>query len=154
MSEDDRLAGFLARFTPEIEARAQAILEAMRARLPGAVELVYDNYNALVIGFGPTERPSDAPLSVAVYPRWVTVCFLQGARLSDPDHRLAGSGNQVRNVRLGGVEDLAALDALIEQALEHSPGWDRGRPRRIVVRSVSARQRPRRPASGRGGASR
>ena len=30
----------------------------MRARYPTALELVYDNYNALAIGFCPTERPS------------------------------------------------------------------------------------------------
>ena len=42
MAERDRaddaepqLAGFLAKFTPEIEARAVAIIAAMRARLPG-----------------------------------------------------------------------------------------------------------------------
>ena len=30
--------------------------QEMRAIVPGAIELVYDNYNALVIGFGPTKR--------------------------------------------------------------------------------------------------
>lgn len=50
---EERLAGFLAKFTPEIAAFAQASLFRMRARLPGAMELVYDNYNALAIGFGP-----------------------------------------------------------------------------------------------------
>jgi hypothetical protein len=35
----------------------------------GAIELVYDNYNALVIGYGPTERASDALIFLAVYPR-------------------------------------------------------------------------------------
>jgi hypothetical protein len=32
----------------------------MRGYLPGAIELVYDNYNALAIGFGPSEKSSDA----------------------------------------------------------------------------------------------
>jgi hypothetical protein len=41
-------------------------LAKMRARLPGAVELVYDNYNALAIGFGPTERTSEAVFSIEV----------------------------------------------------------------------------------------
>ena len=61
---------------PEIGALAKAILGKMRKRLPRAVELVYDNYNALVIGFGPTERASDAIFSIAVYPRWVSLFFL------------------------------------------------------------------------------
>jgi hypothetical protein len=147
MSEDDRLAAFLGRYSPEVEALTGAVLERMRARLPGAVELVYDNYNALVVGFGPNERASDAPLSIAVYPRWIALCFLQGAKLSDPERRLAGTGKQVRNVRLGSPQDLDALDDLIEQAVRNAPAWDHERPRRIVIKSVSPRQRPRRSQS-------
>ena len=55
-SAEKQLDGFLAAFTPEVEALARAVLEKMRARLPNAVEMVYDNYNALVCGFGPTEE--------------------------------------------------------------------------------------------------
>jgi len=42
--------------------------------------MVYDNYNALVIGFGPNDRPSLAIFSIVLFPRWVTLCFLQGGR--------------------------------------------------------------------------
>ena len=59
-SPEVQLATFIERYTPEIGALARAVLARMRALVPGAVELVYDNYNALVIGFGPTERASDA----------------------------------------------------------------------------------------------
>src|ERR1039458_9537409 len=67
------------------------------ARLPGAVQLVYDNYNALVIGFGPSERASEASFSIVLYPRWVTLFFLQGAGLPDPRRLLKGSGKVVRD---------------------------------------------------------
>jgi hypothetical protein len=50
----EQFAGLIAEYEPEIAALAEAALAALRARLPGAVEMVYDNYNALVIGFGPT----------------------------------------------------------------------------------------------------
>ena len=43
------------RVLPEIVAQAQAVLAKTRAHLPGAIELVYDHYNALAIGFGPTD---------------------------------------------------------------------------------------------------
>ena len=55
-----QLSGFLAKFSPEVRAVAKAALATMRKRLPGSVELVYDNSYALVIGFGPNDRPSDA----------------------------------------------------------------------------------------------
>ncbi len=41
-----RLAKFLSRYSPEVRTVARAALAKMRARLPGSIELVYDNYNA------------------------------------------------------------------------------------------------------------
>jgi hypothetical protein len=87
-----QLATFIAKFTPEVAASTKEALARMRKRWPGAIELVYDNYNALAIGFAPTERASDAVFSIAVYPRWVTLCFLQnGPQLPDPKGLLKGS---------------------------------------------------------------
>ena len=57
---------------------------ALRKRLPSAHELVYDNYNFFVIGYSPTERPSDAILSIAAGANGVGVCFIRGAKLRDP----------------------------------------------------------------------
>src|SRR5262245_5701872 len=96
-SPQQRLDGFIDKYTPEIAAFARAVLDKLRSRLPGAIELVYDNYNWLVIGFGPTERPSDAVFSVVLPPGRVTFCFLQGAKLPDPHRLLRGSGKVVRN---------------------------------------------------------
>jgi hypothetical protein len=115
------------------------------------VELVYDNYNALVVGFGATERASQAVLSLAVMPRWVTLCFLQGAALPDPHGLLRGEGNVVRNIRLGGAADIDRPEVreLIGLAVAASPTpFDRASPGRMVVKSISARQRPRRPKAG------
>jgi hypothetical protein len=149
-SAERQFAEFLAKYTPEIAARTGAIVTAMRARLPGALELVYDNYNALVIGFGPTEKSSEAIFSVVPYPRWVSLFFLQGATLDDPDRLLRGGGSVVRSVVL---EDAAALHRpgmrrLIAAALEHAKvPLDPAQPRRMVIKSISAKQRPRRPAA-------
>src|SRR5579859_908744 len=104
-SPEAQLKGFLAKFTPEIEKAASAILRAMRARVPGAMELVYDNYNALAIGFGPTERTSDAVFSIAVFPRWVSLFFFGGPSLPDPQKLLQGAGNVVRHIVLEGAKD-------------------------------------------------
>ena len=90
----------MSRYTPKIRAIARQALKKMRARLPGAVEMVYDNYNALVIAFGPTDRPSEAVFSIALYPRWVTLFFLRGSSLRDPKKILKGSGKIVRHIVL------------------------------------------------------
>jgi hypothetical protein len=58
-----RLAGFISKYSPAIAAEGRAALETLRRLVPGAVELVYDNYNGLVVGFSGSDRPSDAILS-------------------------------------------------------------------------------------------
>jgi len=145
-----QLDAFLDKFTPDIAGEARVALRRMRARLPGAQELVYDNYNALAIGFASTERTSDAIFSIALYPRWVSHFFLlNGTRLRDPDCCLAGSGNKVRHIRLdnGAMIDDPAVQDLIAQALELAgQPIDPGQPRRLIIKSISAKQRPRRPA--------
>ena len=149
-SPGKQLDGFLSKYSPEVRALAKAVLRKMRVRLPGAYELVYDNYNALAIGFGPTDKSSDAVFSIALYPRWVTLFFLQGAHLDDPDGLLRGTGKQVRSIVL---EDASVLDrreirALMKRALQSSPKPIRrttGGGGTLIIKSVSANQRPRRP---------
>src|SRR5437763_11219271 len=135
--------------TPEIAALARRVLARMRARLPGAVEFVYDNYSALAIGFGATERPSDAVLSVVLYPRWVHLYFLQGAVLPDPAGRLKGSGKVGRHLVLHDDAPLNDPDirVLIDDAvaLAETP-FDAKRPRKLLIRAVAEKQRARRPA--------
>jgi hypothetical protein len=144
-----QLDGFLAKFEPEIEKLARACLKKMRARLPGAFELVYDNYNALAIGFGPSERASEAIFSIALYPRWVSLFFLQGAKLHDPAKVLKGSGNQVRHVVLNSAADLdlpAIWELMALARLDAKKDIDPKVGGILIIKSVAAKQRPRRPA--------
>lgn len=148
-----QLETFLSRYDPGIKTLARAILRKMEARLPGATELVYDNYNALVVGFGPNERASDCPFSIAVYARWVNLYFLEGSLLSDPEGLLKGSGNRVRHITLRQEQDFdgPGVQALITQALNVAdpPMPSRAKRRAIVIKSVSAKQRSRRSAPSR-----
>lgn len=150
LSPETQLDAFLEKFTPDIAAQARTALRKMRARLPGAYELVYDNYNALAIGFSPTERAGDGIFSIALFPRWVSFFFLQnGLRLRDPDGLLAGGGNRVRHIVLEtpALLDSSAVQGLIAQALELAPMQiDPTQSRRLIIKSISAKQRPRRPA--------
>ncbi len=147
---EQELAGFIAKFSPDIAALAQSILAAMRELYPTAVQMVYDNYNALAIGFGPTERASEAVFSIAVFPRWVSLFFLQGAGLPDPDGILKGSGNVVRHIRLASADTLSELSVkkMMGEATKNAsiPFAPRGTSR-LIIKSISAKQRPRRPQS-------
>jgi hypothetical protein len=150
-----QLDSFLDKYTPEIAGFARRTLAKMRRIVPGAIEMVYDNYNWLVIGLGPSERPSEAIFSIVLPPGRVTLCFLQGASLPDPAKRLQGSGNVVRNIRLyeagkadGKVLDDPEVRALINVALNRAKvPMPAGSRRKLIIKSVSAKQRPRRPSS-------
>ena len=148
MTAKQQLDAFISRYSPEVARVARQTLRWMRKRFPDACVMVYDNYNALAIGFGPTERASDAVFSIALYPRWVNLFFLQGATLPDPNRLLKGSGKQVRSIRLEDVRELdkPELRALMDQEatrLGLIPGTGSGE---IKIQSISPKQRPRRHA--------
>ena len=150
-SAEKQLNRFLDAYTPEVAEIARKALIKLRKRLPFATEMVYDNYNALACGFGPSERVSDVIFSIAVYPKHVNFFFLQGARLPDPDGLLQGEGSRVRHIRL---EDEKTLDrndvkAMMATAMKMAKvPFDEKMEYKLVVKSVSAKQRPRRPPSG------
>ena len=143
-----QLAGFISKYSPSIAKEGRAALTRMRRLVPGAVQLVYDNYNGLVVGFGPTERPSHAVVSLLLMPDHVTLCFIDDApALPDPEKLLEGSGNVVRHIRLASARDLdrPAIRALIGEAVRRADVPFNPRQRStLVIKSISKKQRPRR----------
>ena len=146
MDAEAQVESFIAKFTDQVAAEIRAARAELRRRLPGAFELVYDNYNALAIGYGASERLDDVVFSIACFPRWVRLFFFHGAELDDPAGLLEGEGAQVRSLKL---RDLAMLDdpairALMDQALARRP-IDPAGAGVTLVKSVSPNQRRRRP---------
>lgn len=131
-----------------MHAQMKAAHAKMRKLVPGAVEMVYDNWNGLVIGFGPTERASEAVLSIVALPEHVTLCFLKGKKLPDPEKLLRGGGATVRHCRLAGLADLdkRPIRKLITLAIKQAePPFDTKASNKLVIKSISPKQRPRRP---------
>jgi hypothetical protein len=145
---EKRLAKMIAEYDDAVRAVADAALRGVRKRLPGAVELVYDNYNALAIAFAPTDRRGDIALSVTLYPRWVSVFFTEGAALPDPGKLLKGSGKAIRHLVLedAGAIKRPAVRALIDAAIRNAPTpFPRKSERRVVIKLEVPNKRPRRP---------
>ena len=142
-----QLRGFIQKFAPPNQTLIAELRTVLRERLPCANELVYDNYNFFVIGYSPTYRPSDAVVSLAAAAKGVSLCFVHGAKLPDPSHLLIGAGKQTRFLR---VDTAAALDrpavrALLTAAVADAPvAFTPGATGKLVIRSVSAKQRARR----------
>lgn len=151
MTPAAQLSGFIGRYSPEIARAFKAARRKIRALIPRGYELVYDNYNALGIGYGPGRKSSDVIVSIVAYPRWVTLFFLYGAKLDDPKSLLQGQGRRVRSIRLQSPDDLDRTEVkrLIAQALALHHGDLLKCPRlRTVIKAAAPRLRPRRPQAG------
>jgi hypothetical protein len=144
-----QVADFIARYTPQVADAITACRRKLCARVPRGFELVYDNYNALAIGYAYADKASASLVSIAGYPRWVTLFFLYGKGLPDPEGLLEGDGARVRSVRLKSPEDLdaPAVRRLLDLALApHEADFAAAPPLTTVIKAVSAKQRERRPA--------
>ena len=143
---EDQLAECIDKFTPEMAKAIRAVRAALRKRLPTANELVYDNYNFFVVGYSSTLRPSDCFAQLVADAHSVRLAFYYGSTLPDPAGILRGGGKQNRFIRLASARDLSKpeVDALIHAAITQGkvplPATGRGT---LVIRSVSAKQRPR-----------
>jgi hypothetical protein len=139
-------------FRPDERSRPASCQRASlnRKKIPGGTQgttglFPQNNWKVIfVIGFGPTERPSECIVSIAAAANGAGLCFIHGASLPDPGKVLLGSGKQTRFVRLSSADVLQqpAVQRLLTIAADRAktslPASGRGR---LIIRSVSAKQR-------------
>jgi hypothetical protein len=146
---EKQLQGFIAKYSPDIAQTARKVRADLRQRMVGTIEMVYDNYNALVMAYSSTGKVGDVICSIALYPRWVSLFFMHGAKLKDPKKLLKGSGSTIRHIVLDdGIKTLnkVAVRDLLARAYYAQERMPVGRDApETVIKSISAKQRPRRP---------
>jgi hypothetical protein len=143
----DRVNEFIGRYAPGIARDFKAARKKMRAMVPRGYELVYDTYNALGIGYAPNEK--SVIVSIVAYPRWISLFFMRGSTLSDPQSLLQGSGRRIRSIRLESPDDLdrPAVQRLIAQALQpHAEALAQCPKIKTLMKAVTQKRRPRRPS--------
>jgi hypothetical protein len=148
MARSAEIEGFVSRYSEEIAAQLRRARAELRRLIPKGYELVYESHNALIFAFGPTPKASQLVISIAGYPKWVTLFFAKGTALEDPKGLLEGSGPGMRSVRLVPFEALMSrpVQALIKRALAaEAAAFKQAPPLTTVVKAISAKQRPRRP---------
>lgn len=136
-ADRERLEKMIVRRSPEMAKLTRDVLAKMRARLPGATELVYDKKRSLVIGFCPDDRASHVINSIATYSNWINLYFFEGDNLPDPDGLLQGSGVAVRHIRITDAKDLErpGVKALMAAAREAAdPPLNPKAKRRVIIR--------------------
>ena len=106
----DELKEFLKPFPADVQKTALRLRKFVWDMLPEANELIYDNYNAVVIGFGVSDNAGSAFCSVAVYAKYSNFGFFPGTNIPDPKKLLKGGGSTYRYIRVESIEDFPVDD--------------------------------------------
>jgi hypothetical protein len=148
------LMKFLKPFPDDVRKRALGLRKFIWTLYPDANELIYDNYNAVAVGWSPTDRVSDTFCSIAVGRTSYNLHlgFYWGSKIDDPKGILLGEGNQYRYLLIHTTSDLPVRYAtqLIRNAYSYSLSKMKNRgpvPQgATITKSISPSKRP--PAKG------
>ena len=148
---ETQLASYFAKYEPAMAKLGKALRAKLRARLPGLFEIVYvyENQNALVIAYSPTERGYEGVCTISVYPRLVRLGF---GRAPSCRSRTRTSCCKVRarlcgTSRLNSVADFdrPEIESLIADAVKLAKlRLDRNAKGAIIIKAEAQKQRARR----------
>ena len=94
--ETKDLLKFLEPFPKAVSALALWVREFIWDQYPDCNELIYDNYNALALGWSLTDKLTHTFCSIAVFAKYIHFGFYWGSEIADPEKRLSGNGKQYR----------------------------------------------------------
>lgn len=106
----DELKNFLKPFPADVQKTALWLRKFVWDMLPDANELIYDNYNALVVGFSLSDRAGNVICSIAIYAKYSNFGFFPGTDIPDPKKLLKGGGSMYRYIRVTSIQDFPADD--------------------------------------------
>jgi hypothetical protein len=120
----DGASAEVAAWVSAIDDRHRATVDAIRAMVdviaPVVVEFVYHD----ALGYSSTSSAFNRVAYVSVHRDHVTLGFMFGADLEDPDGFLSGSGKRMRHLKLAQPEDVGRppVRRLVEQAFTAHSG--------------------------------
>ena len=149
------LVKFLKPFNKDITERALWLREFIWNLYPQTNELIYDNYNALAVGWSPTDRVGHTFCSIAVgrTSNNVHFGFYWGNELADPDKILLGDGNQYRYILVPDKNNFpkAYIEKLVKEAYANSLAKVKDRKQimngQTIVKSISSKKREKKTKS-------
>ena len=126
MSKDQtkELLKFLKPFDDEKKELVLWLREFVWDLYPHTNELIYDNYNALAIGWSPTDRVGHTFCSTAIgrTSKNIHFGFYWGSEISDPEKILLGKGNQYRYILVNNKKEFpkSYIKKLVKEAYINS----------------------------------
>ncbi len=149
------LLKFLKPFDKEITERVIWLRDFVWDLYPNANELIYDNYNALAVGWSPTDRVGHTFCSIAVgrTSKNVHFGFYWGSEIADPEKKLIGEGNQYRYLLVNKISDFPKtyIKKLLKEAYANSLAKVKD-PKQMmqgatITKSISDKKREKKPAA-------
>ena len=100
MSKQDNieLEKFLAYYPEHVQSLFRWLRDLVWDKFPNSNELIYDNYNALAVGWSVTDKLGHTFCSIAAFSEFVHFGFYWGSQISDPEKILKGQGKQYRYI--------------------------------------------------------
>ncbi len=149
------LLKFLKPFSKDVTERALWLREFIWDLYPQTNELIYDNYNALAVGWSPTDRVGHTFCSIAVgrTSNNVHFGFYWGSEISDPDKMLLGEGNQYRYILVPDKNKFpkAYIKKLVKEAYANSLAKVKDKKQimngQTIVKSISTKKREKKSKS-------
>ena len=149
INETASLKKFLSVFPEELQNTALWLREFAWKLYPNCNELIYDNYNALAVGWSPTDRVGHTFCSIAVgrTSHNIHFGFYWGSEISDPEKILLGRGNQYRYILVKNKNDFpkAYIKKLLKEAYANSLAKVKDKNQIIkgqtMVKSISEKKR-------------
>ena len=120
--DNKELLGFLKAYPQEVRSLILWLRDFIWELYPECNELIYDNYNALALGWSTTDRLGDTFCSVAAFREYAHFGFYRGTDLVDSEKLLIGNGNQYRYIIVRSQKEFpkASIKKLLKQAHTNS----------------------------------
>jgi len=108
-SQDKELRKFIQPYPKDVQTTALWLRDFVWDNYPTANELIYDNYNAVALGWSVTDKLGQTFCSIALASRYCHFGFYWGSEISDPEKRLLGKGNQYRYIIVNSPPDFPKI---------------------------------------------
>lgn len=120
MKPNPQLKEFIAAYDPFIQQLTLDLRSFITDLVPGANELIWDNYNAVAIAYAKSEKLKDAFCHIAIYRQYVNFGFNRGAELTNQSLKLNGKGKLIRHITVRDFESFPKEDvkSMILEAVE------------------------------------
>ena len=151
MGKENRknLLKFLKPFDKEINEIVFWLREFIWELYPDSNELIYDNYNALAVGWSPTDRVAHTFCSIAVgrTSKNIHFGFYWGSEIQDPEKKLIGQGNQYRYLLVKSISEFPKtyIKKLLKEAYANSMAKVKDKKQLMqgntITKSISAKKR-------------